>query len=60
MKPTGENTPLALPPALLAEVAAKAVIVAEVERLHWRIWNGKAKMPGKASTYSRGDISLPG
>jgi hypothetical protein len=22
--------------------AAKAVIVAEVERLHWRIWNGKA------------------
>jgi hypothetical protein len=24
-------------------VAAKAVIVAEVERLHWRIWNGKAK-----------------
>jgi hypothetical protein len=24
-------------------VAAKAVIVVEVERLHWRIWNGKAK-----------------
>ena len=23
--------------------AAKAVIVAEVERLRWRIWNGKAK-----------------
>jgi hypothetical protein len=22
---------------------AKAAIVAEVERLHWRIWNGKAK-----------------
>jgi hypothetical protein len=22
---------------------AKVVIVAEVERLHWRIWNGKAK-----------------
>jgi hypothetical protein len=22
---------------------AKAVIVPEVERLHWRIWNGKAK-----------------
>jgi hypothetical protein len=22
---------------------AKAEIVAEVERLHWRIWNGKAK-----------------
>jgi hypothetical protein len=31
-----------------AQVAAKAV--AEVERLHWRIWNGKPKMPGKAST----------
>jgi len=26
-----------------ARVAAKAVIVAEVERLHWRIWNGKAR-----------------
>jgi hypothetical protein len=26
-----------------ARLAAKAVIVAEVERLHWRIWNGKAK-----------------
>jgi hypothetical protein len=25
-----------------AQVAAKAVIVEEVERLHWRIWNGKA------------------
>ena len=25
------------------ERAAKAVIVAEVERLHWRLWNGKAK-----------------
>ena len=24
-------------------VATKAVIVAEVERLHWRLWNGKAK-----------------
>ena len=24
-------------------VTARAVIVAEVERLHWRIWNGKAK-----------------
>src|SRR3712207_6444697 len=22
---------------------AKAVVVAEIERLHWRIWNGKAK-----------------
>ena len=26
-----------------AQAAAKAVIVEEVERLHWRIWNGKAK-----------------
>ena len=26
-----------------ARVAAKAVIVEEVERLHWRMWNGKAK-----------------
>jgi len=26
-----------------ARGAAKAVIVEEVERLHWRIWNGKAK-----------------
>ena len=24
-------------------IAAKTAIVAEVERLHWRIWNGKAK-----------------
>jgi hypothetical protein len=24
-------------------ITAKAVIVAKVERLHWRIWNGKAK-----------------
>ena len=24
-------------------VQAKTVIVEEVERLHWRIWNGKAK-----------------
>jgi SAM-dependent methyltransferase len=26
-----------------ARVAAKAVIIEEVERLHWRLWNGKAK-----------------
>jgi hypothetical protein len=25
-----------------SQVAAKAVIVAEVERLHWRLWNGQA------------------
>jgi len=24
-------------------IEAKTAIVAEVERLHWRIWNGKAK-----------------
>jgi hypothetical protein len=28
--------------------AATAVIVTEVERLHWRIWNGKAKNAGKS------------
>ncbi len=33
-------------------VAAKAVIVAEVERLHWRIWNGKAKNARAASSGS--------
>jgi hypothetical protein len=26
-----------------ARVAVKSVIVEEVERLHWRLWNGKAK-----------------
>jgi hypothetical protein len=26
-----------------ARVAAKSVIVEEVDRLHWRLWNGKAK-----------------
>jgi hypothetical protein len=26
-----------------ARLAAKAVIVEEVEQLHWRLWNGKAK-----------------
>jgi len=26
-----------------ARVAAKPLIVEEVERLHWRIWNGKAQ-----------------
>ena len=31
-----------------ARVAAKAVIVAEVERLHWRIWNGKTKNARKS------------
>ena len=31
-----------------ARVAAKAAIVAEVERLHWRTWNGKAKNARKS------------
>jgi hypothetical protein len=31
-----------------ARVTAKAVIVTEVERLHWRIWNGKANNAGKS------------
>ena len=31
-----------------ARVAAKAVVVTEVERLHWRIWNGKAKNATKS------------
>jgi hypothetical protein len=31
-----------------ARVTANAVIVAEVERLHWRIWNGKAKNARKS------------
>jgi len=33
----------ALPVEAPARVEAKAVIVEEVERLHWRIWNGKAQ-----------------
>ena len=32
----------------LARSAAKAVIVTEVERLRWRIWNGKAKNARKS------------
>jgi hypothetical protein len=39
-------------------VAAKAVIVAEVERLHWRIWNGKAKNAGKSIDRIRAVMSL--
>jgi hypothetical protein len=27
----------------IGQIQAKAAIVAEVERLHWRIWNGKAR-----------------
>jgi hypothetical protein len=38
---------------LPARGAAKAAIVAEVEQLHWRIWNGKAKNAGKSIDRSR-------
>jgi len=31
-----------------ARAAAKAVIITEVDRLHWRIWNGKAKNARKS------------
>ena len=31
-----------------SRMAAKAVIVEEVERLHWRIWNGNATNAGKS------------
>ena len=31
-----------------SRMAAKAVIVKEVERLHWRIWNGSATNAGKS------------
>jgi hypothetical protein len=30
------------------QVTAKAAIVTEVERLHWRIWNGKAQNARKS------------
>src|SRR4051812_49810339 len=38
-----EKTAGSLPADTLGRENAKAVIVAEVDRLHWRIWNGKAK-----------------
>jgi hypothetical protein len=31
-----------------ARAAAKAVVVTEVDRLHWRSWNGKAKHARKS------------
>jgi hypothetical protein len=34
-------------------VTAKAAIIAEVERLHWRIWNGKAKDAQRSITRIR-------
>jgi hypothetical protein len=39
-------------------VAAKTVIVAEVERLRWRIWNGKAKNARKSIDRIRAAMSL--
>ena len=42
----------------LARVAAKVVIVAEVERLHWRIWNGKAPNARKSIDRIRAVMSL--
>jgi hypothetical protein len=38
-----EMTASNLPIDTVERIEAKAVIVAEVERLHWRIWNGRAK-----------------
>jgi hypothetical protein len=38
-----EQTAASLSADGAARVAAKEVIVEEVERLHWRLWNGKAK-----------------
>jgi hypothetical protein len=38
-----ETTASNLPIDTVERVKAKAVIVAEVERLHWRIWNGRAR-----------------
>ena len=44
-----------------ARAAAKAVIVTEVERLHWRTWNGKAKDARKKHRpYPRSDAPFPG
>src|SRR4051794_11040766 len=38
-----EKTASTLPADTPERESARAVIVAEVDRLHWRIWNGKAK-----------------
>ena len=40
-------------------VKAKAVIVAEVERLRWRIWNGKAKNAQRSIPDSWRGITIP-
>ena len=42
-----------------ARAAAKAMVVTEVERLHWRIWNGRAGNAGeKHRPYPRSDASF--
>ena len=38
-----EKTASTLPADTPERENARAVILAEVDRLHWRIWNGKAK-----------------
>jgi hypothetical protein len=38
-----ETTAVSLPVDIPEREHARAVIVAEVDRLHWRIWNGRAK-----------------
>jgi hypothetical protein len=38
-----EKTASTLPADTPEQENARAMIVAEVGRLHWRIWNGKAK-----------------
>ena len=44
-----------------ARMAAKAVIVAEIERLHWRMWNGKAKnAQNQHRPHPHGYASIPG
>jgi hypothetical protein len=39
---------------------AKAVIVSEVERLHWRIWNGKAERTAYTRSRPQGHACLSG
>jgi len=47
-----------LPTGDPGRVIAKATIVAEVERLHWRIWNGKAKNAQRSIKRIRGHACL--
>jgi hypothetical protein len=44
-----------------SRVQAKAVIVEEVERLRWRIWNGKARNANRSiDRIRKGDACLQG